>query len=109
MAEQQGGRKRSKDGGSLDIRIKKVVLASLAEQYEAITKADGKVTYGTMTAILSTPTAQKLGIKRHVLQYEIDKRKKQKQDEATATDVPLPTTTANDADDERTPPGRCLR
>jgi hypothetical protein len=97
---------RSKDDGSLDIQIKKAVLASLAEQYEAMitTAGDGKVrTYGTMTAILSTPTVQKLGIKRHVLQYEIDKRKKKKQDEATAaTDgIPLPTTT-NDADDDNT-------
>jgi hypothetical protein len=110
MAEQQGGRKRYKDDGSLDIRIKKAVLAkvlaSLAEHYEAITTrtAGGKVKHGTMTAILSTPTVQKLGIKRHVLQYEIDKRKKKKQEDeaSTATAVPLPTTrrTTNDADDD---------
>jgi hypothetical protein len=52
---------------------------------------------------LNLPTSKTLGIKPHVLLYELEKRKKIKQDEATAMDIPLPTTT-NDADDENTGP-----
>jgi hypothetical protein len=96
--EHLGRLKRSLYDGVEEKRLKKVLLASLADEYEEakVLSNDGKAKHGTMTALLKSPTAQTLGIKRHVLLYELEKRKKNKQDEATDVQ-PLPTTTTNDA------------
>jgi hypothetical protein len=103
--EQHGRRKRSVVDAGADKRIKKALLVSLADEYEAkVVSNNGKPQHGTLTALLNLPTAKILGIKRHALLYELEKRKKQKQDEATATDVPLPTTTNVADDDENTDP-----
>jgi hypothetical protein len=102
--EQQGRQNCSVDDGIAEKRLKKLILASLADEYEAKAKSnDGKPQHGTMKVLLNLPTAKALGIKWHAIMYELEKQKKSKQD--IATDVPLLTTT-NDAleTDENTDP-----
>jgi hypothetical protein len=103
--EQQGRRKRSVVDAGADKRVKKALLASLADEYEAKAESNnGKPYHGTMKGLLNLPTAKALSIKRHAIQYELDKRKKIKQDMAMAMDVPLPTTTNDENAEPQMPP-----
>jgi hypothetical protein len=52
--EQQGRRKRSVDDGIAEKRLKKLILASLANKYKAKAESnDGKPQHGTMKALLN--------------------------------------------------------